>query len=201
MSPVKKDPVPVQQEGRQSDIIENRFFSTTEQADKAFQLSGQRLYDINNWGNITKGISADFTLTDKRGNRLERKPEDGDYIRIDLPGPGSIAGHGYDWVQIETVEESLLPNQENRISITVRPAEDPGLPEGSAHFFDSGATSTFLLIKKDNQLSMAVHGRNETPATAEKLLDTVRNNVVSEAAALGAAEIQWKKLCKAIIGI
>jgi len=200
MPPIKKDPVPVQQEGRQSDIIENSAFTTPELADKAFQLARQRLYDINNWGNITEGISADFTLTDLQGNRLERKPEVGDYIRIDLPGPGSIAGHGYDWVQIETIEESLQPHQENRVSITVRPSEDPGSPEGPAHFFDSGATSTFLLIKKHNQLSAAVHGRNETPATAEKLLDIVRNNLVSEAAALGAAQIQWKKLCKAIIG-
>lgn len=200
MPPIKKDPIPVQQEGRQSDIIENSAFTTPEQADEAFQLARQRLYDINNWGNITEGISADFMLSDKQGKRLKRKPEEGDYIRIDLPGPGSIAGHGYDWVQIETIEENLQPNLENRISITVRPAEDPGSPEGPAHFFDSAATSTFLLIKKHNQLIAAVHGRNETPAAAEKLLDTVRNKVVSEAAALGVAQVQWKKLCKAIIG-
>jgi hypothetical protein len=107
MPPIKKDPIPVQQEGRQSDIIENSAFTTPELADKAFQLARQRLYDINNWGNITEGISADFMLTDKQGNRLGRKPEKGDYIRIDLPGPGSIAGHGYD--RLKTRDHRKVP--------------------------------------------------------------------------------------------
>lgn len=194
--------VPPQVDGEKSDIIERRNCSSAEEAAQVFLESKKKLLDISNWGKISKGLSADFVLIDGQGNPLNREPERGDYIRIDIPGPGSVAGHGYDWVKIELVEiiEPTL-NGEELAQIRVRPTEDPLSPEGPAHFFDSRATSTFLVHKKGLTILAAVHGRNEVPAEAEKNIDTIRNKVIGKLAILGASKIQWQKLCEALLGI
>ncbi len=194
-------PIPTQEEGRQSDIVEQRSFATAQLAREAFLLARNRLLDINYWGRISAGLSADFSLLDETGNKLERAPLPKDFIRIDLPGPGSLAGHGYDWVQIEAVEESEADTWRQAVLLRVRPSQDPSLPEGPAHFFDPRASSTFLLERTGQVLRAGIHGRNEQPAVAAKKIDTLRNTVVSELAALGAAAIQWKKLANAILGI
>ncbi len=60
--------------------------------------------DVNNWENISKGIiKAAFKLCDSYGNEVERLPQEGDYFKIDIPGPGSVDGEGYDWVKIENI--------------------------------------------------------------------------------------------------
>ncbi len=194
--------VPPQVEGEKSDIIERRNCPSAEEAAQVFLESKKKLLDISNWGKISKGLSADFVLMDGQGNPLNRKPEPGDYIRIDIPGPGSVAGHGYDWVKIELVEiiEPTVYGEE-LAQIRVRPTEDPLAPEGPAHFFDNRATSTFLVHKKGLTILAAVHGRNEVPAEAEKNIDTIRNKVIGKLAILGASKIQWQKLCEALLGI
>lgn len=192
--------IPLQEEGIQSDVVESRRFNTIELAIEAYMRAKKRLFAINNWGHISKGLSASFTLIDGYGNKLEREPWVKDFIRIDIPGPGSQAGHGYDWVQIEAIEE--FTREEGNLQgvlMTVRPSHDPQVPEGPAHFFDASATSSFLVEIHGLTVSAAVHGRNEHAANTENPLDTLRNKVVTGIASLGASQLQWKKLCEALL--
>jgi len=37
--------------------------------------------------------------------RRQRRALEGDFIKVDIPGPGPGVGNGYDWVRIESIEE------------------------------------------------------------------------------------------------
>jgi hypothetical protein len=191
--------VPPQQEGDQADIVETRKASNSRQAKLFFDQAKDRLYDINKWDSISEGMSASFVLIDKYGNVKNGLPAVGDHIRINIPGPGSSAGEGYDWVRIEIVQEKNELEREFCI-IKVRPSEDPSKKEGTAHFFESQATSSFIVKRDGILLAAEIHGRNEKPNTDnKKLTDRIRNLVVSTAATSGLAKIKWEKLAKGLL--
>ena len=196
-----KKPIPAQREGVSADIIEIRIAPDLQEAKLLFLKTRERLYDINRWGDISDGLSAVFNLTDDNGLQRNDFPSPGDYIRINIPGPGSVAGDGYDWVKIEQVEDKRMPDADEEWSaMKVRPAEDPVKKEGTAHFFEDCATSTFIVKRKDTIVSAQVHGRNEKPNTsAKKIVDKVRNALVGTAAATGVSKIQWQKLVKGLL--
>lgn len=194
------DKIPGQHTGAQSDIIEEWTLPTDMDATSIYNTAKQRLLDINNWNTISEGISADFILTDPQGVISQRAPEKDDYIRIDIPGPGSSAGDGYDWVQIETIEESKSSSGTISFLLRVRPAADPRKKEGTAHFFTQSATSSFMVRRSGTTVSAEVHGRNEEANTGnDKLTDKIRNMIIGTGAKAGLSIIQWKKLVKGIL--
>jgi hypothetical protein len=199
MDSLKENAVPPQQKGQQADIVESIDVSDSMKAGSLFAEAKKKLFDISGWGNISKGMSAEFALTDPSGVTKHGLPGVGDHIRINIPGPGSSAGDGYDWVKIELVQEESKSDKEFAI-IRVRPSADPGKQAGTAHFFDSGATSSFVVQREGCVISAEIHGRNEEPNTeSEKLSDKVRNLVVGTAATIGLARIQWQKLAKGLL--
>ncbi|MGK2862011.1 MAG: hypothetical protein ACSLE0_08765, partial [Chitinophagaceae bacterium] len=155
------------------------------------------------WGNISNGISAEFLLTDKSGEPKKGIPVTGDHFRIDIPGPGSVSGEGYDWVRVELVEDNREPDNNSEWAlIKVRPAEDPATHEGVAHFFHDHATSSFIVKREGYTITAAVHGRNEKPNKDNKhLTDKIRNKVIGLFAVAGVATIQWKKLVNGLLNI
>jgi len=193
--------IPNQQSGDQTDIVEEKQLSTEEEAKELFLQAKQRLFDINHWEEISEGISASFNLTDNFGNLKTGVPKAGDYFKIDIPGPGPTAGEGHDWVKVEAIEDYSAPDaSQESVSVRVRPSHDPRMDEGTAHFFDSKATSSFVVKREKNMVSASIHGRNESSNTAAKSIsDKLRNAVVKIAAAAGLSAIQWKKLAKGLV--
>lgn len=193
--------IPSQEEGKQVDIIETVNAFSPEDAKTLYIQSKQRFWDINCWSAISDGLSASFVLTDHEGKQKQGIPEVGDHFRIDIPGPGSSAGNGYDWVRVELVEDGNDPKADCEWSvIKVRPSEDPVNKEGIAHFLEEKATSSFIVKRKGTTISAEVHGRNEKPNTgAEKISDKVRNIMIGAGAILGFAKIQWEKLAKGLL--
>ncbi|HRO44370.1 hypothetical protein [Agriterribacter sp.] len=55
---------------------------------------------------LKNGCGVSFALMDRTGKPVSASPEEGFFIRIDLPGPSAGAGRGYDWVQIEKIEKA-----------------------------------------------------------------------------------------------
>lgn len=194
-------PIPSQEEGKQVDIIEKANASNAEEAKSLFIQSKKRLFDIDSWSDISEGLSASFVLTDQHGKQKKGIPVAGDHFRIDIPGPGSSAGSGYDWVRVELVEDDRDPEVDCEWAlIRVRPSEDPAKKEGVAHFLEEKATSSFIVRRENNIITAEVHGRNEKPNThAEKLSDKVRNAVIGSGAVAGFAKIQWEKLAKGLL--
>ncbi|MFC4210932.1 hypothetical protein ACFOWA_07055 [Pedobacter lithocola] len=190
--------VPEQICGSEMDVVDERTFDSEEEALKRYLISSERLLNVNNWG-LYAGISA-FQLIDSHGVRAQRLAEQKDYIRIDIPGPGTQAGMGYDWVRIEEIVR-IDDVKERYVLITVRPCPHPlSDKKESAHFLKDSATSTFIVRQKGNVVYAEEHGRNELPNTsAGSFYDKGRNFFVGMAAKMGLSYPQWSSLVKGLL--
>lgn len=190
--------VPLQRTGKEMDVVEKLEVNSVAEANYFFQIVKNRLLDVNQWGKIA-GMS-DFALTDKDGNPVHRNATGGDFIRIDIPGPGTKAGGGYDWVRIEEVR--LYKEHDAEIlSMRARPSENPAIDRmDTAHFLTPEATSTFQVKRFGNTIYAEEHGRNEVPNTDTKsIADNLRNSVVGWAASMGLSYPQWNSLVKGLL--
>lgn len=195
-----KEQIPEQQTGVSSDTTAEQTFESAAEAQAFFEVVKQRLLQVNKWHEWGGTGTAEFALTDDRGNEVRRNPQPGDHFRIDIPGPGPNTGDGYDWVRVEAVEEET-DGDRNCILIRVRPASNPTNENPDvAHFFDDAATSNFLVQRNGTVVSAEVHGRNEKPNfSAEKMVDKARNTAVATGAVTAFSKLQWKALVNGLV--
>lgn len=198
----KKTPVPKQEKGAKSDTSHSVDLNTPEEAKAFFNVAKDRLMDVSNWHKLCGLATATFALMDSLGNQVYRLARQGDYLRIDIPGPNSETGDGYDWVKIEAIEsKNNVADDYEELFIRARPAKNPrdGAQE-TAHFFQHDASSTFMIVREKNMVRAEIHGRNELPnVEQETKLDTVRNAIMALGAMLGFSKFQWKKLVKGLV--
>lgn len=145
-------------------------------------------------------ISAEFQLVDKSGAEVQRTVQKGDYFKIDIPGPGTVSGDGYDWVQVEEVENTTTPEGE-RFGFRVRPTDNPKNDKPDvAHFYSEESTSSFLVERKGNKIIASVHDRNTKPnPDAGDTIDKIRDAVVGAAGVAAFSKVQWKNLTDGLL--
>ena len=194
------DLIPDQQTGAESNTENVTELSSEEEASRFFEDVKQRLLRVNDWHEISGALTADFQLTDAQGTDVFRPAQQGDHFRIDIPGPGTVTGEGYDWVQIEKLEEGNEPGSQ-MVAIRVRPATNPNNERNDvAHFFSEEATSSFIVKREGTKITAGVYGRNEKPNThTETVVDKARNTAVATGATGGFAKLQWKSLVTALL--
>ena len=192
--------VPNQQTGRAIDAVSNVELSEEEEARTLFRQVKERLRDVNHWKDIAGTLSASFQLVDANGKEVRRMAEKGDYFKIDIPGPGTKSGDGFDWVQIEEVENTSLPDGE-RFGFRVRPTDNPQNQKNDvAHFYSDDSTSSFIVERRNNIVTASVHDRNTKPNTdADKPIDKIRDAIVGAAGVATFSKIQWKNLTDGLI--
>lgn len=196
----KREPIPQQKYGAHTDTIESTTLDSSEEAERLFQIAKTRLLNVSQWHTLSGMKASHFQLTDNLGRPVSRPAQKGDHFRIEIPGPGSKAGEGYDWVRIETVD-SEIDNGKEWLAIMVHPAENPtAAQKEAAHFFTSDASSTFMVVRSGNTVSAEVHSRNEKSNNQETgVVDTIRNTFVALGAMLGFSKVQWTQLVKGLI--
>lgn len=170
-------------------------------ATAAYRLAVDRLFAVNGWHELNNSFKTQFWLCDSEGAPVDRKPVAGDYVRIDLTGPGSPSGDGYDWVRIEQIEAG--DGDDPYAAMTVTPSANPLSQDPAiAHFFAAGATNTFVVRRLGNCVTAEVHGRNEVPNTeGVPLLDRVRNESVALLGSVGLSKIQWKDWTRGVVSV
>jgi len=190
--------IPKQYTGTSMDALEEQFCSSVEEAITLFNRTSAKLLSVNDWGKYA-GMS-NFQLMDPHGIKAERTAEEGDFIRIDIPGPGTNVGKGYDWVRIQEIK-NIEEGEYQVLAITVRPCAHPLETGGkTAHFLKDTATSTFVVKRNGLHITAEEHGRNELPNTETgSFYDKGRNFVVGMAAKLGLSYPQWKSLVKGLL--
>ncbi len=195
---MNKEPVPEQHEGTESNTESVKEFASEQEASAFFTQAAERLKNVNEWHHYAGKLTADFTLTDQNGEPVQRAVQVGDHFRIDIPGPGPATGGGYDWVQVEAIDE-----KPDVLTIRVRPATNPQNERHDvAHFFADSATSSFVVVREGRKVKAAVYGRNEKPnVDAEKAVDKVRNAAVATGAVSGFAKLQWKSLVEGLLKV
>lgn len=174
--------------------------ATVQEAKALFAIARERLLYVHRWGKITGKLSADFQLTNSEGKEVDRLAQVGDHFRIDIPGPGSSAGEGYDWARVEAVKEMHEDNVDS-VALLVRPAPDPCSDNKNvAHFYSEKSTSTFVVTREGTKVTAAVYDRNiEANDETKSVIDKARNTVVGLGAKHGLSKLQWKALAEAII--
>lgn len=194
--------IPVQYTGEETETSEEKQTPNEQAAKILFQTAVDRLKNINSWNEICGTLSSSFQLVDKMGEEIEDAANTGQYIRIDIPGPATSAGKGYDWVSIEQMEHIVLNDHQEVFFIRARPSGHPLQKHaGTAHFLKDVATSSFVVVRDKETVTATVYGRNEVPNTTdvEDTTDKLRNAVVGLTGAIGISKIQWKALVKAVL--
>ncbi|NIF05189.1 hypothetical protein F3J23_07005 [Chryseobacterium sp. Tr-659] len=194
MKPKKIKGVPSQKSGGFHDTESRKLFKQ-DQVSLKFEILKKRLFSINQWKSFGGESFADFKLYDSNADPVQREPQKGDFIRINIPGPGETEASGYDWVEITDIcyyQDSFTES----VLMTCRPSPDPGNKKSRhiAHFYSSKASSTFLIFRSPTHLRAGVYGRNESPNFNAKLIDIIRNITVAAGGMMGTAKIQWKQL-------
>lgn len=196
----KSNIVPDQQTGKAIDASSTSELSEVEEAKAFFNQAKERLQNVNQWKDIAGTLSATFQVVDATGTEVQRNAQKGDYLKIDIPGPGTNSGEGYDWVQIEEVESTSLPDGE-RFAFRVRPTANPqNRKEDVAHFYSEESTSSFVVERHNATITASVHDRNTKPNTdADTAIDKIRDAVVGAAGVASFSKIQWKKLTDGLV--
>lgn len=194
--------IPKQEKGNQVDTLHKVTLGSQEEAVQLFETAKNRLLHVSRWGEVAKGASSGFQLTNSHGLEIDRPVQQHDCFKIHIPAPGPESGNGEDWVQVENIQDETDAVADVQVvSVRVRPSSNPQNPTAdTAHFFGEDATSTFVVKRKGNTVSAEVHGRNEVPnLDADGVLDTVRHAVVALGAILGFSNHQWKNLTQGLL--
>ncbi|GHE44563.1 hypothetical protein [Sphingobacterium griseoflavum] len=192
--------IPRQVKGKKLDILAQKRYGTQEEVVAAFNRAKERLFAINDWHKITKTSSATFELLNHLDQAVLRRPEVGDYVKIDIPGPGSIVGKGYDWVRVVQITDRA---SERYAQITLQPSIPPAGQRNRnevAHFFKPTSSSTIEIEVRELALHANYFGRNEEPNTGSDLfLENARNSIIGIGAMFGLSYPQWKKLVDGLL--
>lgn len=192
--------IPEQREGREITATATTKFLNDMQAAEFYREARERLLFTHNWHKIAGWLSADFQLTDDGGKEVDRFAKEGDHFRIDIPGPGSHAGEGFDWAKVEDIRE-VNTIEVDSIAILVRPASNPQtLNPNIAHFFSEKSTSTFVITREGNKVTASIYDRNiEANEETKEPADKLRNAVVGLGAKHGFSKLQWQALVNAFV--
>ena len=194
--------VPPQFKGQEIEIEAIQDLETEEEAQHLYEIAKKKLLNVNDWNKIAGAVTARFQIVDKNSNEVQREIQKGDYLRIDIPGPGSKEGDGFDWVFVEELKKIDHPPVQS-VGFRVRPTENPlGQKNETAHFYSKEATSSFIIIREKTKVIAWIIDRNLRPNTdQESLADKIRDVAVGMSAIAGFSKMQWQGLADGLIEI
>jgi len=194
--------IPEQIKGKENNIHYSKTFGSQPEALVAFERAYDRMNDPLQWHKLTRVIIARFLLPSDPNLNHYPLIREGNFFRIEIPGPGPNTGDGYDWVKVDTVIDEKNPKASTELfGMTFRACSNPeGNSNTTAHFFQSLATSTFITRRNYNTLTSSYHGRNEIPNThTHSTLGNIRNAYVALGAGAGLSETVWSILIKSFL--
>ena len=188
--------VPVQKKGAFHDTESKRSFESAELVANHFEILKDRFFSIHRWKEYGGDLSADFRLFDCVGSYVDRMPRKGDYIRIDIPGPGDIKAKGYDWVEVMKIDDRCYGDELERYLLVCRPSAVPqSNEEHIAHFYARESSSSFIISRGIDYIKAGIYGRNEVPNISRTgFFGRIRNLLVSIGGFVQLTKIQWKTL-------
>jgi hypothetical protein len=192
--------VPEQHTGKPIDAESTVELENTEEARRFFETIKNRLQNVNGWHDMAGKLSARFQLMDASGQPVNRTVQKGDHFRIDVPGPGTTSGEGFDWVRVEEIEDSAGEDSET-FGIRVRPSQNPqNAQDDVAHFYSSESTSSFTVKRQGTQITAGIYDRNTKPnQEPSSMVDKVRDAVVGFFGLLSFSKIHWKALTDGLV--
>jgi len=194
--------IPEQFKGQALEVEASQVSDTETAAQSLYELAKKKLFSVNDWHEIVAGLTARFQIVDQDGNEVSRKVNKGDYLRINIPGPGNKEGDGYDWVVVEELKE-INKEDFQSAGFRVRPTENPfGKKNETAHFYSNETTSSFIIIRENVTVVSWIVDRNMKPNTeSESVVDKVRDVMVGVSGIAGFSKVQWQGLADGLLEI
>ncbi|RYY64567.1 MAG: hypothetical protein EOO13_18330 [Chitinophagaceae bacterium] len=192
---------PEQLTGKQVDLHHSITAPSIAMAAAVFNTARNYLLRPDLWKKFTGAAAAGFAVYKEPPNHSPTVLAEGDYVSIDIPGPGNISGEGLDWTSVQTIRDAVLQDVPSSFGLTLVASSNPAKPGAdTAHFFESNASSSFLLKQVDSTITLSYHGRNELPNRhTSNVIDNIRNTIVAAGAAAGLSELQWTALIKGLL--
>ena len=116
--------VPTQTTGEEIEAGASVKLKDNNEAKVFYEKVKVRLLNVNAWHKVAGIVSATFKVLNQSGKEVNRNVQKGDYFKINIPGPGSKEGDGYDWVQVEELKETAKEEMQS-IAFRVRPCSNP----------------------------------------------------------------------------
>lgn len=180
-----------QVKGGSNDIVHSISFKTYDDCDIKFEIIKKCFLDINKWGGLFEN-STTFNLRNSEGTKKDSFVEKGDYVSILIPGPKNSIGLGYDWIRVCNLSQEISGRQES-LTMVFQPSSHPITKKNTAHFFSEAARNYFSIVKRDHQIKVEVHGRNEVVNYSNlPLRDKIRNLLIAHTSILGFSKINWE---------
>lgn len=174
-----------------------RHFGDEAAAKLQFPECKRKLFDVNAWSDIPAIVNSAFELHTPEGQPVKRSSvAEGDFIKIDLPGPLPFY-----WVKVTGISEA-----DDEAQFTVQPTYDPTDKDDKRvtdHFFQDQARSIFRVERIGNQITAMEIGINEAinNKDVEAGEKAMINTLVSEGGWAGFQKYQWKNLTDYLVGI
>ncbi|MEO5572718.1 MAG: hypothetical protein ABIT08_07005 [Bacteroidia bacterium] len=80
--------LPVQRIGNVSGAVAEENAQHSNSAREKYEAAKKRLSDVNTWEQYAGSNATSFNLYNQNGTKIKRSAQEGDFIAIDLPGPG-----------------------------------------------------------------------------------------------------------------
>jgi len=190
--------VPAQRKGAFHNTESLKCFESNGVASQVFESVRNKFFNINDWATYCHHTFANFKLFNCNKEPVFRKPEKGDFVRIHIT---AYPGSSYFWVTIQDIINDNTVDVQRSL-IVFRPSHDPGIKqEYIEHFYSRHSSSTFIVIRENKKITVAVYGRNETPNFDTGFINKIKNTFTALLAIVGFSKIQWKIFTDAIINI
>ena len=194
--------IPIHIKGAYHDTENSKNIATRENCDRTFALLKENFLAVNHWKDFAGSGSADFRLFDTNGNQKHGLPVEGDFMRINIPGPGDLKSKGYDWVRIiKLTDEFRLEDELECITMITQPSEKPGDSSGHiAHFYSEKSTASFRIARGKDFVRVGIYGRNElTNNSNSGFFGRIRNFFIASGGFLQLTKMQWASLAEGLI--
>ena len=193
--------LPSQFKGSSHDIVSMHCANTLKKARNNYEILKHRLQAVNKWHTFSEKIRAEFFLVNPNTFLETTSFSTGNLVKIDIPGPPSPSGKGYDWTEITEIQEDENDDNYQFYAFTLRPCANPETKSDTiSHFYNAEATNTFVIRRLGNCIYIEAHGRNQTENTSDvPLLDQVRNKAIAVGSKLGLGSLNWLGFTSALL--
>lgn len=112
-------------------VNKRTFFATKSYHNKdkcltIFDTACVRLLDPGHRAALAGNEKEIFVLFDQHGENPNRLLQVGEFLRVDLPGPGTSVGEGFDWMQVTKLDKQRNEDgTEEFLVITMHPSHPP----------------------------------------------------------------------------
>jgi hypothetical protein len=193
--------IPKHIRGKSSDIVSMVCKEDEILAIEHFKEVKNHLISVNKWHTYSDDIRTDFYLVDENDNLVSKGFEIGNYIKINIPGPGNPSGKGFDWTEITSIQDGSDETNNPFFAFTVKPCAAPNVASNSTtHFYTDDTTNTFVARCVSNCVYLEVHSRNELENTKNvPILDKIRNKAIAVGGKLGLGNLNWDAFTKGLL--